>query len=197
MSKGSSLGHLNEILQTGANDVYVVQMRLISVSCSCPPSNRSSCKIDVAERGLSACRVSLMGWSRNKAVARHETGSPDERSEMPSADDANQDRRFWLAFNLVRGIGAVRLRSLIDHFGSASAAWNAPPDELRDAGLGRQDDCPIARSAGGRRRGSTLAGGRRDRGIRVLTSDDPAYPGTPEGDRTAAAGPVRAGRVAR
>ena len=55
---------------------------------------------------------------------------------MPSADEGSADRRFWLAFNLVRGIGAVRLRSLIEHFGSASAAWNAGPDELRSSGLG-------------------------------------------------------------
>ena len=46
---------------------------------------------------------------------------------MPEADELASDRRFWLAFNLVRGIGAVRLRALIDHFGSAGAAWNAPP----------------------------------------------------------------------
>src|SRR5512142_573121 len=46
------------------------------------------------------------------------------------------DKQYWVAFNLVRGIGAVRLQALIDHFGDAARAWGADPDELRAAGLG-------------------------------------------------------------
>ncbi len=45
------------------------------------------------------------------------------------------DKQYWVAFNLVRGIGAVRLQALIDHFGDAGTAWRAEPDELRAAGL--------------------------------------------------------------
>ena len=45
-------------------------------------------------------------------------------------------RRYYLGFNLVRGVGAVRLASLISHFGEVGSAWNAKADDLRAAGLG-------------------------------------------------------------
>ena len=45
------------------------------------------------------------------------------------------DKPYWVAFNLVRGIGAVRLQGLIDHFGDAASAWHGEPDQLRSAGL--------------------------------------------------------------
>ena len=46
------------------------------------------------------------------------------------------DKRFWVGLTLVRGIGAVRLRALINHFGDAASAWQGSPDELRAAGMG-------------------------------------------------------------
>lgn len=46
------------------------------------------------------------------------------------------EKCYWVGFNLVRGIGSVRLASLIAHFGDAYAAWNGEPEELRKAGLG-------------------------------------------------------------
>ena len=45
---------------------------------------------------------------------------------MPSAD-----ARFWVGFQHVRRIGPVRLKRLIDRFGSISDAWTAPQSELR------------------------------------------------------------------
>lgn len=42
---------------------------------------------------------------------------------------------YWVGFNLVKGIGAVRLRSLLDYFGDIKIAWQAPADALRAAGL--------------------------------------------------------------
>ncbi len=46
------------------------------------------------------------------------------------------EKQFWVGFNLVRGIGAVRLQALINHFGDAASAWDGSPEELRAAGLG-------------------------------------------------------------
>jgi DNA processing protein len=46
------------------------------------------------------------------------------------------DKPYWVAFNLVRGIGAVRLQGLIEHFGDAASAWHAEAGDLRVAGLG-------------------------------------------------------------
>jgi DNA processing protein len=45
------------------------------------------------------------------------------------------DKRYWVGFNLVKGIGAVRLQGLRDHFGSLELAWQAPLDALQAAGL--------------------------------------------------------------
>ncbi len=44
-------------------------------------------------------------------------------------------RLYWIGFNLVRGIGAVRFRALLDFFGDAAIAWNAPIEALANAGL--------------------------------------------------------------
>lgn len=46
------------------------------------------------------------------------------------------DRRYWVGFTLVKGIGAVRLQALQKHFGSLETAWHAPRDALEAAGLG-------------------------------------------------------------
>ncbi len=44
-------------------------------------------------------------------------------------------KAYWVGFNLVKGIGAVRLKVLLDYFGSLDAAWAAPADQLRAVGL--------------------------------------------------------------
>ncbi len=46
------------------------------------------------------------------------------------------ERLYWIGFNLVKGIGAVRFQSILDHFGDAKSAWDASPAELAEAGLG-------------------------------------------------------------
>jgi len=45
------------------------------------------------------------------------------------------ERLFWVGLNLVKGIGAVRLQKLLDHFGDAQTAWEAPPLALKSVGL--------------------------------------------------------------
>ena len=44
-------------------------------------------------------------------------------------------RCYWVGWNLVKGIGAVRFRTLLNAFGDAQAAWEASPEALREAGL--------------------------------------------------------------
>jgi DNA processing protein len=44
-------------------------------------------------------------------------------------------KAYWVGFNLVKGIGAVRLKALLDHFGNLEIAWGAPADALLAAGL--------------------------------------------------------------
>jgi DNA processing protein len=91
------------------------------------------------------------------------------------AGTSMEDKRFWLGFNLVRGIGAVRLRALIEHFGTAEAAWKGNPDDLRAAGLGAKT---VARLVAVRNDVDidVLWQKAEALGASVLTSDDPAYP---------------------
>ncbi len=42
---------------------------------------------------------------------------------------------YWIGFNLVKGIGSVRFKALLDFFGSPAIAWQAPADALQNAGL--------------------------------------------------------------
>jgi DNA processing protein len=85
------------------------------------------------------------------------------------------DRKYWVAFNRIAGIGAVRLRGLIEHFDNLESAWKAPGDALRAAGLGPQtiDALLVARREmdpeGELRRVEAL-------GARVVTWDDAEYP---------------------
>lgn len=45
------------------------------------------------------------------------------------------ERAYWVGLNLVRGIGAARFRTLVDHFGSPQAAWEAPAVALYGIGI--------------------------------------------------------------
>lgn len=49
---------------------------------------------------------------------------------------STEQQLYWIGFNLVKGIGAVRFRILLDTFGDARAAWQASTQELRATGLG-------------------------------------------------------------
>jgi DNA processing protein len=44
-------------------------------------------------------------------------------------------KAYWVGFNHVKGIGAVRIRALLDHFGNLELAWNAPASILESVGL--------------------------------------------------------------
>lgn len=45
------------------------------------------------------------------------------------------DKKYWIGFNLVRGIGAVRFQQILAYFGDLSVAWQAPTEALRSTGL--------------------------------------------------------------
>jgi DNA processing protein len=46
------------------------------------------------------------------------------------------DKKYWIGFNLIKGIGAVRMQGLIAYFGDLESAWSADSDSLAEAGLG-------------------------------------------------------------
>lgn len=85
-------------------------------------------------------------------------------------------QRFWIGFNLVKGIGTVRFRSLLDAFGDAEAAWNASPDALRYYGLNEKliENFIAIRSSVSL---DLVWENIYKQGISVLTWEDKAYPG--------------------
>ncbi len=88
---------------------------------------------------------------------------------------SGQDLGYWIGFNRVAGIGAARLRALIDYFGDLATAWQAPPTELQRAGLDRRSLSSLVQM----RRELDLDA-EVDRvqraGVQVLTWNDPDYP---------------------
>jgi DNA processing protein len=47
-------------------------------------------------------------------------------------------KAYWIGFNKIRGIGAVRFQQLLSFFGTLEIAWSAPYESLRQAGLGEK-----------------------------------------------------------
>jgi DNA processing protein len=45
------------------------------------------------------------------------------------------EKKYWIGFNLVRGIGAVRFQQIQSYFGELSIAWNAPAEAFNEVGL--------------------------------------------------------------
>lgn len=87
----------------------------------------------------------------------------------------NEKIRYWIGFNLVKGIGAVRFRAVLQAFGNAETAWHAPASAYRELGFPSR----VIEQLEATRKSSAL-----DRmieqierkGITVLTWDDADYP---------------------
>ena len=86
----------------------------------------------------------------------------------------DETKRYWIAFNLVKGIGSARMRLLLEYFGDAQTAWEAPPVELEAAGLSERliEGVLQARKEGAAERAweSVLS-----EGITVVTWEDECY----------------------
>lgn len=85
------------------------------------------------------------------------------------------ERAYWIAFNLVAGIGPARLSALLKTCGGIAAAWKAPIQAMQAAGLDRRS---IENLLAARRRLDPQAELDRviRRGYGVYTRDDDAYP---------------------
>lgn len=88
---------------------------------------------------------------------------------------SGQDLGYWIGFNRVAGIGAARLRALIDYFGDLATAWQAPPAELQRAGLDRRSLSSLVQMRRELDLDAELDRVQRA-GVQVLTWDDPDYP---------------------
>ncbi|MDL1912705.1 DNA-protecting protein DprA [Chloroflexi bacterium CFX6] len=85
------------------------------------------------------------------------------------------DRKFWVGFNLIKGIGAVRMQGLVAYFGDLESAWGASPADLAEAGLGSK---VIERVVQARESVDLdkVWGKIETQGIKILTWQDEAYP---------------------
>jgi len=87
----------------------------------------------------------------------------------------NDPRQYWVGFSLVKGIGAVRFQTLLDFFGRADIAWQAPAEALREAGLSANlvENFLRLRASVNLEK---IWDGILAQAIAVLTWEDPGYP---------------------
>jgi len=83
--------------------------------------------------------------------------------------------RYWLGFNLVRGIGPMRLQMLLDVFGDIESAWKAPEAALCEARLDRRTLHNLLQVRGQVDLDEVLQR-ITQAGVHVLTWDHAAYP---------------------
>jgi DNA processing protein len=83
--------------------------------------------------------------------------------------------KYWVGFNLVKGIGPMKVRALLDHFGDLETAWRASASDLHQVGLDRR-----ALSSFLKAREQLNLAAELDRlaekNVRALTWNDPEYP---------------------
>lgn len=85
------------------------------------------------------------------------------------------DARYYLGFNLVPGIGPMRLARLIERCGSVEAAWHAGPGELTAAGLDARSSAALLETRRHCNLDAELERAAAAR-VRLLTIADPDYP---------------------
>ena len=85
------------------------------------------------------------------------------------------DKKYWIGFNLIKGIGAVRMQGLVSYFGELESAWRASPVDLAGAGLGLK---VIERVIQARENVDLDKVWEKieKQGIKILTWQDEAYP---------------------
>ena len=85
------------------------------------------------------------------------------------------DRKYWVGFNHVKGIGAVRFQRLLDHFEDLQSAWNASENELRSAGIGEKPLISLMRFRN-RHDLDRIYEAILEKGIDIITVLDANYP---------------------
>jgi DNA processing protein len=99
----------------------------------------------------------------------------ENRWIFDSQSEIMDDRKYWVGFNLIKGIGAVRMQGLVAHFGDLESAWRADPVHLAEAGLGAKVIERVVQA----REGVDLDQvweKIESQGITILTWQDGAYP---------------------
>ncbi len=88
---------------------------------------------------------------------------------------AERTLKYWIGFNRAKGIGPIRLRALIHHFGDVEAAWRASPEALQAAGLDQRTLHSLLSTRATCDLDAELRAVERA-GARIMTIDDADYP---------------------
>lgn len=83
--------------------------------------------------------------------------------------------KAWIGLSRVSGVGPVRIRSLLDHFGRVERVWEASADELIASGLDHKSVQALIETRDGLDLDDEWAR-LHDRGFSLVTWDDPQYP---------------------
>ena len=85
------------------------------------------------------------------------------------------EKKFWIGFSLVKGVGSVRMAKLQEYFGSLDIAWEASLPDLVSAGLNRKTVENFALLKKGINLDQYIETFQK-KGIQVVFSDSPEYP---------------------
>jgi DNA processing protein len=94
---------------------------------------------------------------------------------ITTSNTVMNDKKYWIGFNLIKGIGAVRLQGLIAYFSDLESAWNADQASLGEAGMGSK---VIERILQARENIDLDQVWEKieKQGIKIITWEDEAYP---------------------
>ncbi|MCB8979703.1 MAG: DNA-protecting protein DprA [Ardenticatenaceae bacterium] len=85
------------------------------------------------------------------------------------------DLKYWLGFNLVKGIGPAKVQALLDYYGSLANAWHANEFELYKIGLDKRAVANFLQTRHDVDLDATLAQVEKAK-IKLLTWESPDYP---------------------
>lgn len=83
--------------------------------------------------------------------------------------------KYWVGFNMIPGVGRVRLGRLIEHFGNLGNAWRATGAELTAAGLDARSVRAIVAARPALDLDAEMERLERS-GVRAVPQDDPLFP---------------------
>lgn len=84
-------------------------------------------------------------------------------------------RKYWVGFNLVKGIGPMKVRALLDFFGDLETAWHADAAVLQEIGLDRRALSNLKKARARLSLDEELEK-LAQQDVSVLTWNDPDYP---------------------
>lgn len=87
----------------------------------------------------------------------------------------NTELQYWVAFRRVPAIGTVRIRLLLERYGSLEEAWSAPASSLKNAGLDRRSVSSLTATRSKVDPAAEMEGLEKA-GVRAIPWDDPDYP---------------------